>query len=52
MMGKGWVYLVTGLKNRMALRNFLDQKSFKNIGHEPIMKNTRRDPLKVYPKQG
>ena len=35
----------------MVLKEFLDQKCFKNIGHEPIMKNTRRGPLKVYPKQ-
>ena len=36
----------------MVLEKFRDQKSLKNIGHEPIMKNTKRGPLKIYPKQG
>ena len=42
-----------GWKNRMALREFFNQKkkkNQKNMGHKPIMKSTKRSPLNVYPE--
>ena len=45
-----------GWKNRMALREFFNQKkkkkNQKNMGHKPIMKSTKRSPLNVYPEWG
>ena len=52
ILDKGWVYLATRWKKRMALGKFLDQKCFRNIGHHSIMKITKRGPLKVYFKYG